>query len=261
VLRWQDGGVAQNRGFAYNRNLSSGSGSKLYGTGVPFVKLTLGRSLAFFPMSADTALKGSHMAPDQLEGGLRADARRNRKLILDAARRCFAEQGLEAQIDEIADKAGVGVGTVYRHFPTKRALAEALAADHFQRLAENARAALEEDDSWEGFRAFMHRSAEVQANDRALAEVMAAQPDVMREAATGREDLHEAVAELVARAQRAGKLRPDVVPDDVPMLMCGLGRATRVGSKGPTMSWQRYLAIVLDGLRAPGSSELPCSPR
>jgi AcrR family transcriptional regulator len=180
--------------------------------------------------------------------------------VLEAARACFAEAGLEAQMDDIAYEAGVGVGTVYRHYPTKELLIEALAADHFDRLAKNARAALEQPDPWKGFSDFMHSSAELQANDLALAEVMAEQPGAMREASQQRADLHEAVAELVARAQASGKLRPDILPADVPMLMCGLGRATHAGSKGPTMSWRRYLAIVLDGLRAPGSTRLPDPP-
>jgi AcrR family transcriptional regulator len=187
----------------------------------------------------------------------RADARRNRMRVLEAARTCFAEAGVDAQMDEIARCAGVGVGTVYRHFPTKEALYQALAADHFRRLADTAREALGADDAWEAFRGFMRRSAALQASDRALAEVMAAQPEVMRDAAHNREDLHAAVAELVSRAQAAGHLRPDVVPADVPMLMCGIGRAT---GGGPGMSWERYLAIVLDGLRVEGRSPLPDLP-
>ncbi len=191
---------------------------------------------------------------------LRADARRNRERVLKAARACYAEHGREAQIDEIARTAGVGVGTVYRHFPTKEALGEAIAADHFERLAAGAREGLEHEDAWQGFCEFMSRAAEMQANDLAVAEVMAAQPEAMREAAERRDDLHEAVAQLVVRAQQAGALRADVVPEDVPMLLCGLGRATRVGSTGPTMSWERYLVIMLDGLRAPGATSLPNTP-
>ena len=189
----------------------------------------------------------------------RADALRNRARVLEAARSCFAKAGLEAQVDEIARCAGVGVGTVYRHFPTKEALYQALAADHFRRLADTAREALDGEDAWEAFSRFMRRSAELQSSDRALAEVMAAQPEVMRGAGRNRADLHAAVAELVSRAQAAGSLRPDIVPADVPMLMCGIARATGAAG-GPGMSWERYLTIVLDGLRVEGRSSLPDLP-
>jgi AcrR family transcriptional regulator len=202
----------------------------------------------------------STLPPAQAARPLRADARRNRERVLTAARACYAEHGREAQIDEIARKAGVGVGTVYRHFPTKEALGQAIAADHFERLAAGAREGLEHENAWQGFCDFMSRAAEVQANDRALAEVISAQPEAMQEAAAHRDDLHEAVAQLVVRAQKAGALRADVVPEDVPMLLCGLGRATRVGSTGPTMSWERYLVIMLDGLLAPGATSLPNPP-
>jgi AcrR family transcriptional regulator len=149
---------------------------------------------------------------------------------------------------------------VYRHFPTKEALAAAIAADHFDRLAASAREALEHEDPWEGFSTFLRRSGSEQAGDRALAEVMAAEPELMCDAASRRPDLHSALAELVDRAQAAGVLRPDLTPADVPMLICGVGRATLAGSKGPTMSPRRYIEIVLDGLRAPGSGELPDAP-
>jgi AcrR family transcriptional regulator len=191
---------------------------------------------------------------------LRADALRNRERVLEAARECFAQHGLDAQVDDIARAAKVGVGTVYRHFPTKEALAEAIAADHFDRLAASAREALGEPDPWTAFSTFLRSSAQVQAGDRALAEVMAAEPEVMCDAANRRPDLHEAFAELVKRAQDAGELRGDLVPADVPMLICGIGRATLAGSAGPTMSTRRYLEIMLDGLRAPGSGELPDKP-
>src|SRR5438876_12296106 len=98
-------------------------------------------------------------APDRAQ---RADARRNRKRVLEAARRCMARKGTDAQIEEIARLAGVGVGTVYRHFPTKDDLIEALALARFERLAELAREALEEDDAWLAFGAVLRASARPQ---------------------------------------------------------------------------------------------------
>src|SRR3954462_12789547 len=82
---------------------------------------------------------------------LRADARRNRERVLTAARAVFAEAGREAQMDDVARRAMVGVGTVYRHFPTKEALIEAIALDAFEQIAQRAREALEQADPWEGF--------------------------------------------------------------------------------------------------------------
>lgn len=187
---------------------------------------------------------------------MRADARRNREKVLKAGRKCLADEGFDAQMEDIARRAKVGVGTVYRHFPTKDALVEALAAERFKGLTEKAREALDNPDPWAGFSEFMHYSASVQANDRALSEIMGAQPETMRAAAEG-SGLFEPIGELVAKAQKAGSLRPDVVPDDVPMLICGLARAPRRGSKGPEMNWERYLGIVLDGLRAPATTKLP----
>jgi AcrR family transcriptional regulator len=181
----------------------------------------------------------------------RSDAVRNRAKVLDAARAQFAEHGLDAQIEEIARRAGVGVGTVYRHFPTKEALLEALAQDKFERLAAAARRALEVSDPWQGFVDLMTYAAESMSDDRGLAEAMDQRPNSCGAAADAA-GLDELTAELVERAQAAGELRADVSPDDVPSLICGLGRAVRAGADGaPAMSWERYLEIILAGLRAP----------
>jgi AcrR family transcriptional regulator len=187
---------------------------------------------------------------------LRADARRNREAVLGAARRLFSKRGLDAQMPDIAQAAGVGVGTVYRHFPTKEDLIEALAAHRFERLAEAAREALGEPDAWEAFRGFIQFSAELQARDCALSEVMASRPEMMR-AAADRSGLMELTAELVERGQRAGVLRDDIDVEDVPTMICGLGRVTQAGNALPAIRWERFLAIVLDGLRAPGSEKVP----
>ena len=110
------------------------------------------------------------------ERPLRADARRNREKVLEAARAVFSEQGRDAQMDDVARRAGVGVGTVYRHFPTKEALIEALMVAAFETIAAAAEAALEVEDPWEAFTSVLWRGAETMAGDRALSEVFASIP-------------------------------------------------------------------------------------
>lgn len=113
-------------------------------------------------------------------------------------------------MDEIARDAGVGVGTVDRHFPTKQDLLQALTDDRFTGLADSARAALEDPDPWNGFCSFMRYSARVMAGDRALSEAIDQRPEMCREAA-GKAELLEAIPELITRAQDAGELRADIV--------------------------------------------------
>jgi AcrR family transcriptional regulator len=178
----------------------------------------------------------------------RADAVRNRARVLDAARSEFAAHGLDAQIDDIARAAGVGVGTVYRHFPTKDDLLEALADDHFEGLAAAARRALEHEDAWQGFEEFMTYAARAMAEDRALPEAMGVRPGICA-AAAERAGLGELTAQVLGRAQASGQVRADAVPTDVPALVCGIGRAVSADSGEPVMSWERYLEIILAGLR------------
>jgi AcrR family transcriptional regulator len=187
----------------------------------------------------------------------RADARRNRAAVLAAARERLAKDGLDGPIEDIARAAGVGVGTVYRHFPSKQALIAALVRDRFGRLAERTAEALTEDDPWEAFCDLMRFSAELQVRDRALSQFLAQHPELGYHEAvqTGLADL---TAQLIANAQRAGGMRRDAVVEDVPTLVCGLGAVT-AGAAGtmPELNWERYVEIMLDGLRAPGFNKLP----
>ena len=184
---------------------------------------------------------------------LRADARRNRERVLTAARAVFAEQGREAQMDDVARHAEVGVGTVYRHFPTKEALIEALAVDSFERVTAKAQEALEIEDPWEALTSTLWAGAEILASDRALSELMALIPGPMLQGLPVEQELNAAMTELIRRAQEAGALRPDVILDDIPMLMCGIGSATRKEHRCPD-AWRRHLSIVIDGLRASTAS-------
>lgn len=190
------------------------------------------------------------------EPSQRADAQRNRRRVLDAARRLFAERGLETGMEDIARAAGVGVGTVYRHFPHKEDLLEALADLHFTSLAEAARTELERPDPVDAFRRFMRRSAEIVAADRALGEALGQAPGVCARAAE-RAGLDEPIDELIARAQDAGALRGEIVTADIAALMCGLGSATQPAPHKPWMAWERYVEILLAGLLDPDAPPLP----
>lgn len=182
-----------------------------------------------------------------VEKPLRADARRNRAKVLAAARAVFAEQGVDAQMDDVARRANVGVGTVYRHFPTKEALLHALTEELFDVLAAHARELLDHDDPWEAFQDALWFGAEKTAGDRAFSEIVAA--TAMPVTCPGHDELLVTVGELMRRCIEAGTMRPDVVIDDVPLVMCGVGSASAMPHPVPD-AWRRHLGIVLDGLRA-----------
>ncbi|HEV2058826.1 MAG TPA: helix-turn-helix domain-containing protein [Solirubrobacteraceae bacterium] len=182
---------------------------------------------------------------------MRADARRNREKVVAAAAAAFAESGLDTQVEDIARRAGVGVGTVYRHFPTKDALVGALAEDHFERLADTVEAALEEPgDAWETFAATIWRIASTIASDVAWCEIVGGHPTAIQTASQGQHRLAAATSTLLARAQEAGAMRADVTFADISTIMCGFGHIAAAQRAGAALDWERYLTIALDGLRA-----------
>jgi AcrR family transcriptional regulator len=187
---------------------------------------------------------------------LRADARRNRQAVIDAASKLFAEQGLDAQMPDVARAANVGVGTVYRHFPTKDQLIAAIASQHFDRMAERGRQDLELADPWEGICDFIRFAIQIQADDRGLCEIMSSRPELMDTAARAA-GLPELCDTLVTRAQQSGQLRSDLDWEDVPMIACGIGHITQAGPPPSVGRWPRLVELILDGLRAPASGSLP----
>ena len=174
---------------------------------------------------------------------LRADARRNREAILKAARAVFSARGREAHLGDVARRAKVGMGTVYRHFPTKEALLEALAREQFDILTEWAREAQDAPRPGPALEALLWRGAELQASDRALMEAVAEfKPSVARQA----EELHACMERLLERAKADGAVRADATAEDIRLLMCGLGSVMQMDGDG----WRRYLTVMLDGMRA-----------
>lgn len=196
------------------------------------------------------------------ERAQRADARRNRTAVLDAARKLFFEEGMDAGMDQIARKAGVGVGTVYRHFPHKSDLVIALVHEHFARLAEAAADALEDEDAWGAFCEFMRWSVETASKERAIGEFLGSSPE-LGEIEVEQTGLAERTEKLIRKAQRQGKMRKDVVVEDVPTLVCSIASvaSTHSGSIA-SENWGRLVEITLDGMRAcPGTSKLPAPNR
>jgi AcrR family transcriptional regulator len=191
---------------------------------------------------------------------LRADAQRNREAILSAAEAEFRDRGVEASIDSIAERAGVGVGTVYRNYETKEALMRAIIAAHVGPLVEAARQALADPDPGAAFIGFIRRITNESCQFKALADSLAgAGLDVMavKEQAGG--ELIASVRRLFERAQQAGAIRPDVTADDLATLIQGLSHTVHVSNDQGQMA--RCVDLIVDALRAPQASAPSSYPR
>jgi AcrR family transcriptional regulator len=184
------------------------------------------------------------------ERPLRADARRNRERILQSARAAFAESGDAVQIDDVARHAGVGVGTVYRHFPTKQALLTELVRQTFRLFTGWAREALEAGgEPFALIEGLLRRIAETAAGDAGVqyALTSSAAQAARSEAQAEQDELIAVIAELIERARRAGTIRPGIEATDIAMLICGV---VSVMGPRPGFDWRRHLDLVIDTLRA-----------
>jgi AcrR family transcriptional regulator len=183
------------------------------------------------------------------EKPLRADAARNRDRILAAAAEVFASRGLDASLDEIAAHAGLGVGTVYRRFANREELVEALFLQRLDQVATLAAGACAEPDSWAALTRLFEALAATVAADQGLFEALICRPESQGRAAV-RDRMQPIVTEIFARAQADGRLRADVVATDFPMLLRMLAAVAEFTREVRPELWRRYLAILLDGLRA-----------
>jgi AcrR family transcriptional regulator len=193
---------------------------------------------------------------------LRADAARNRARLLVAARAVFAERGLDATMDEVARRAGVGVGTAYRRFRNRDELIAALFEERLGAFMAILDEALAEPDAWTALTRFFRDSMAMQAEDRGFR-------DLLLQSAASRERLHRfrmeirpLIEDLVARAQAEGALRADVDGRDVLLVSLMVGAVAEFASDVDPELWQRALGLLLDGLaaRRDGATELPVGP-
>lgn len=185
---------------------------------------------------------------EQTERTLRADARRNRERVFEAARELFARDGEGVQMEEIASHAGVGIGTVYRHFPTKGALLTEMVRTRFQRFTEIALAAEQIEDPWEAVATLLTESSVAVEGDAGFQMAMMGVEDLEWEGIEQEKAAFAAPAErIIERAVEAGAVRPDMSVDDIPMLMCGITSTMYFAPGGA--EWRRHLDLVLAGLR------------
>lgn len=187
---------------------------------------------------------------------LRRDAQRNRERILEAAREVFAERGVRATLDDVATRAGVGVGTVYRRYPNKDVLIDELCEDWIDDLAGFAEDALSSRDPWKAFISFLERVEEASAANRALEHLIVESggPRGHERVARARERLAEPIEALVERAKKQGKLRADFDASDVAVLHAMVAAAVRETSALSPDLWRRYFGLVVDGLASKRSS-------
>ena len=186
----------------------------------------------------------------------RVDAIRNRDAIVEAAAEVLAEQGTTVDVREIARRSGVGMGTLYRHFPKKEDLVHTVLRKDFSEWAESARrTAIDAEDPWAALTDFYQQALTGYARHRAIMENFAltwSVPDL-----EGIQQLRLVIDELCARASGAGLLRPDVTTDDLLLLLVSLGHAVQVTDECRPQMWNRLLRISLDGLRADHREPLP----
>ena len=188
---------------------------------------------------------------------LRADAERNRARILETAAELFAEKGVNASIDDIAAAAGVGIGTVYRRFPDREALIEALFEEKVASIAQRALDAQAIEDPWEGFVTFMLGSARAQAADRGLKDVLLSADHGRERVAAIRDTIRPIAAELLRRAQEAGAVREDLGVFDIPMMHLAVSSIADQSRDIAPAYYERLLTLLIDGLARERSEPTP----
>jgi len=187
----------------------------------------------------------------------RSDAVRTRKLLMAAASQTFAERGVEVSISEIAERAGIGKGTVFRHFPTKEDLLAAIVGENMRYLVATGERLAEAEDATDALREFVSAAVELQVKDRAFCQIAhgAARdhPDVRR----CQEMLDAVIETLTERARRRGTIRQEITGQDIVLLMSGIYQTASPLLPTQPDLWRRYLQLAFDGMQAFSAPKLP----
>ncbi|WP_329790954.1 helix-turn-helix domain-containing protein [Lentzea sp. DG1S-22] len=186
----------------------------------------------------------------RLSHPVRSDARYNREHILEAAREVFATDGLSAPMREVARRAGVGPATLYRHFPTKEALATEAFAEQMQACEVIVREGLADPDPWRGFCTVIERICALHARDRGFTAAFTSNFPRALDFAGSRERSLKAVAKLARKAKRTGRLREDFVVDDLVLVLMANGGIRAATPEGRAAASRRFAALVIRGFAA-----------
>ena len=194
------------------------------------------------------------------ERGLRVDAERNRERILDAAREVFAEQGLGASTNEVARRAGVGVATLFRRFPTRDDLVGAVFATKMADYTAATDEALANSDAWAGFCGFIERVCQMQADDRGFADVLTLTFPNAKALEAERDRSAHALTELLDRAKATGRLRADFAHQDVPLILMANAGVVNATRDAAPEAWRRLVAYLIQAFAAETAQPLPAPP-
>jgi AcrR family transcriptional regulator len=198
--------------------------------------------------------------PGSVTRPLRRDAQRNREAIVTAARSVFAEHGLEAPLEKVARMAGVAIGTLYRNFPTRLDLIEALFAEKLQDWIKAGEQALAMEDSWEGFAFYLEKMCELQASDRGFNDLASMRFPDARHTVETQARIYDLSRRIVRRAHDSAVLRADVTAEDLAFLIWSQARIIQATRTVAPRAWRRYLGLILDAFRAERAHTLPEPP-
>jgi AcrR family transcriptional regulator len=191
---------------------------------------------------------------------LRSDAERNRGRIIAAARTVFGRDGLNASMASVAREAGVGIATMFRHFPTKEELVAAVFTDRMDAYADAVAVALDDSDPWRGFTGYIEAACAMQAADYGFADVLTMTFPTAKALEERRNEAYEGMVRLISRAKATGRLREDFDPSDLVLMhMANAGVVNATGDAAPD-AWRRVVALLIQSFEAPARGPLPASP-